>query len=103
MEKPDRTIHLGDAIPEENTPEMSVLLHSIVEQVLQQLPFPFTAGCVMEMATKLVVDAGMISVMEGKQTREELKGEIVKVISAFIDVWQFEQSNIVYREGVSMQ
>lgn len=88
-------IEIGEEFPAPDSEEMSFLLHSVVEQLLQQLPFPFVAGAVMEMSTKLLIDAGMIAVMEGKSTREELKANIFDVIGRAIDAWKPEHSNVI--------
>lgn len=87
-----------DKIPEPGTDEMIAMVHSVLEQVLSQLPFPFMAGDVMSAATALLIDAGMVSVMEGGHTKEELADEICGVIRKAIDEWQPHHSNVTSSE-----
>ncbi len=83
-----------EKVPEPGTDEMIPLIHSILEQVLFQLPFPFMAADVMSAATALLIDAGMVSVMEGGHTKETLADEICGVIRKAIEEWRPEHSNV---------
>lgn len=83
-----------EKIPDANTKEMIGLIHSILEAVMAQLPFSFTAGDVMSAATALLIDAGMLSVMEGLQTKEELADEICAAIRSAIEQWNPKHSKV---------
>lgn len=83
-----------EKIPDANTEEIIRLIHSILEAVMTQLPFPFTAGDVMSAAMALLIDAGMLSVMEGLQTKEELADKICVAIRSAIEQWNPKHSNI---------
>lgn len=83
-----------EKIPEPGTDDMIAMVHSVLEQVLSQLPFPFMDTDVMSAATALLIDAGMISVMDGGHTKDTLADEICGVIRGAIDEWRPEHSNV---------
>lgn len=92
------SLDLFAKVPDPATDKMIALLHSVLEGTLGVLPFPFTAGDVMSAATAILIDAGMVSVMEGKQTKEELEAEICAVIREAIQTWRPGHSNVTSDE-----
>ncbi len=92
-----------DETPEPGTDEMCALLHHILEGVLKGLPFDFAASDVMSVSTKLLLDVGMIAVMEGKTTRDELISDVHEVFKMNAKEWTPDKSTLEYRKGVTAQ
>lgn len=87
--------------PEPNTTEMVSTLHSVVEQLLSQLPFDFTRADVMSMATHLIIDAGMVAVMEGRVSREELADDITGAVRQQVMAWKPEDCTLKFERGTT--
>lgn len=87
--------------PKHQTEEMVGTLCSVVEQLLVQLPFDFTTGDVMAMATHLIIDAGMVAVMEGKVSREELAEDIAGAVRHQVMAWRPEFSTLKFERGTT--
>ena len=92
MQEPE--LHLDDEIPPPGTPEMARMIHSIIEQLLTQLPFAFKASDVMSASSVLLVDAGMMSVEGGFGTKEKLVSEITATVERLVEGWNPKESNV---------
>lgn len=83
-------------MPEPKTDEMVTLLNSAMEEALAAISnrYRFANGDVMSAALHVMVDAGMVSVHNGDQTREQLVDDIIVGVRACVMGWQPSHSTI---------
>lgn len=67
--------------PDPNTDEMITLLGGMFEDMLNQLPFPFSCGDAMSAALYVVVDGGLMNAPSHKQLREDIIAGLDRILA----------------------
>lgn len=81
--------------PKPGTPEMGMLLSSVIDQLLSRLPMQFYNCDVMAATASILITTGLRAVSDGGVTKEEVERDIIKVVKAGIANFQPGEPSVV--------